>query len=494
MQQPGDYDAPVLVEAALGAVNGCEHADVRVVDTHTAVQSRRDRTAKAEVDHRSTALGVRVLRNGCWGFAATGDLSPDAAADAARRAVRLADITAPTVTDPVALAAEPVHVGSWHSDYDIDPFSLPATERMAFLQWGCDELLAAEHVDHADAAVMAVAETVHYADSAGTRTDQRRVRLQAHFTAVRVTDDGFTTMRTCAPPVGRGWEYLQPSGGGWDWSGELAAMPQLLAEKSTAPTVRPGSYTLVIDPTNLWLTIHESVAHATELDRIRGCEANYAGTSFVRESDPGSLRYGSALMNVRADRTARHGLATVAWDDEGVAAQEWPLISDGVLVGLQLDRAMAAAAGLSRSNGCAYADSAAHMPLQRMPNISLLPDPAGGSVTDLVGGVEDGIYVVGDNSWSIDMQRHNFQFTGQRFFRIRSGRLAGQLRDVAYQGRTTDFWSSLAALGGPQTYLLAGAFNCGKGQPGQVAPVSHGAPAAVFEAVNVLNSAEEAGA
>ncbi|CAB4959142.1 unannotated protein [freshwater metagenome] len=198
-------------------------------------------------------------------------------------------------------------------------------------------------------------------------------------------------------------------------------------------------------------------------------------------------------MNVTGDRLTPHGLASVGWDDEGVEAQSWDLVHNGTLVGYQLDRAMAAEFGHPRSNGSAYADSAGHTAIQRMPNVSLLPAPDGPDLEGLIGGVEDGIYVVGDKSWSIDMQRFNFQFTGQRFYRIRAGRLAGQVKDVAYQATTTDFWGSMIAVGGPSTYLLGGAFNCGKGQPGQVAPVSHGCPAAVFESVNVLNSAQEGG-
>jgi TldD protein len=240
------------------------------------------------------------------------------------------------------------------------------------------------------------------------------------------------------------------------------------------------------------LTIHESVGHATELDRALGYEANYAGTSFATPDLLGNLRYGSELMHVTGDRTADHGLASTGWDDEGVAAGEWDLVRDGVLVGYQLDRAMAAELGFAASNGCAYADSALHVPLQRMPNVSLQPSPDGPDLTGLAAGIEDGLLVVGDRSWSIDMQRYNFQFTGQRFHRIRAGRIAEQVRDVAYQSRTPDFWGSLVAVGGPTTYVLGGALNCGKGQPGQVAAVSHGCPAAVFEAVNVLNSRQEA--
>jgi TldD protein len=259
-----------------------------------------------------------------------------------------------------------------------------------------------------------------------------------------------------------------------------------------APSVQAGRYDLVIEPSNLWLTIHESIGHATELDRALGYEAAYAGTSFATPDQLGRLQYGSPVMHVTGDRTAEHGLATVGYDDEGVAAQSWDLIAGGVLTGYQLDRRIARRTGAGRSNGCAFADSPEHMPLQRMANVSLQPAAGGPSVDELIAGVDRGIYIAGDKSWSIDMQRYNFQFTGQRFYKIENGRLAGQLRDVAYQAVTTEFWNSMEAVGGPQTYVLGGAFNCGKGQPGQVAPVSHGCPAVLMSGIRILNTAEEA--
>jgi TldD protein len=252
----------------------------------------------------------------------------------------------------------------------------------------------------------------------------------------------------------------------------------------------------VIDPSNLWLTIHESIGHATELDRALGFEANYAGTSFATIDRLGTLQYGAPIMHVTGDRTVEHGLATVGYDDEGVAAQSWDIVRDGVLVGYQLDRAMAQLhpeLNDGRSNGCAYADSPGHVPIQRMANVSLQPAADGPTTAELVAGVRRGIYVVGDKSWSIDMQRYNFQFTGQRFYLIEDGELKGQLRDVAYQATTTEFWGSMAAVGGPDTWVLGGAFNCGKAQPGQVASVSHGCPTALFRDVNVLNTTAEAG-
>jgi TldD protein len=279
--------------------------------------------------------------------------------------------------------------------------------------------------------------------------------------------------------------------GGYDWDAELAQLPDLLAEKLSVKSVDAGVYDLVIHPSNLWLTIHESIGHATELDRALGYEANYAGTSFATWDKLGTLQYGSPVMHVTGDRTVEHGLATIGYDDEGVRTQAWDIVRNGVLVGYQLDRRMAAMKALGRSNGCAFADSPGHIAIQRMANVSLQPAPDGPDTDGLIGQVESGIYVVGDRSWSIDMQRFNFQFTGQRFYRISNGRLDGQLRDVAYQATTTDFWGSMEAVGGPQTWVLGGAFNCGKAQPGQVAPVSHGSPSALFRNVRVLNTQAE---
>jgi len=298
-------------------------------------------------------------------------------------------------------------------------------------------------------------------------------------------------MRSVAPPAGRGWGYLL--GGIHDWDAELAALPEHLAAKLAAPPVEAGRYDLVVDPTNLWLTIHESIGHATELDRALGYEANYAGTSFATLDKLGSLRYGSPCLNVTGDRTVEHGLASIGYDDDGVETQSWDLIREGVLVGYQTDRRMAALMGWGRSNGCAFADSPGHTAIQRMANVSLQPAAVDTTTQDLIGRVERGLHVVGDNSWSIDMQRYNFQFTAQRFVEIRDGELRGQVRDAAYQATTTEFWGSMEAVGGPDTWQLQGAFNCGKAQPGQVAPVSHGCPSALFRDVRILNTAAEGG-
>jgi TldD protein len=478
---------------------GCEFADARHMVTRSGGLSLRDIELEGIEDTTTRGVGLRILHDGAWGFAALTDLAHGDIDALVQRAASQAAVARAMSSQHVQLAAEPAHTGSWYSGALIDPVEVPVSEQLDLMRERSAVLLRSPQVNHVDAHLQHVTEVVHYASTDGSLLHQHRIRIMAQWTAIAIDPltGEFDSMSTTAPPVGRGWEYItgdcHDSGPArrWDWDEEIEALPELLAEKMAAPSVESGTYTLVIHPTNLWLTIHESVGHATELDRSLGYEANYAGTTFVQPDDAGRLQYGSPLMNVAADRTREHGLATVGWDDDGVEAQQWPLITSGVLQGFQVDRSIAAEVGLHRSNGCAYSDAADHVPLQRMPNVSLLPDPAGGTIDELISGVDDGIYIVGDRSWSIDMQRYNFQFTGQRFHRIKSGQLAGQVKDVAYQGSTPTFWKSLVAVGGPSTELLCGALNCGKGQPGQVAPVSHGAPAAVFEDIRVLNTREE---
>ncbi len=489
-----------LAGAALGRAGelGAEHADFRLERTRTAHLSLRDARLDSSSDTEDVGLAVRVVHDGAWGFASGIVRTATAAAQLAEQAVATAKISRVLSARAVELAPEPVYADAvWVSSYQQNPFDIADSDRVGRLAELSERLLAADGVDHVDATLDQVIENKFYADSAGTVTTQQRVRIAPELTAVHVdrAAGAFFSMRTNAPAAGRGWEYL--TGTGWDFDAEIAQLPELLREHAKAPSIDAGEYDLVIDPTNLWLTIHESIGHATELDRALGYEAAYAGTSFATLDKLGKLQYGSPVMNVTGDRTVEHGLATIGYDDEGVATQRFDIVRDGGLVGYQLNRQMAhdngGRLGTGRSNGCAFADSSGHIPLQRMANVSLQPAPDGPSTEELISGVDRGIYVVGDRSWSIDMQRFNFQFTGQRFYRIDNGKLAGQLRDVAYQATTTEFWGSMEAVGGPDTYLLGGTPTCGKGQPGQVAAVSHGCPAALFRTVNILNTRNEAG-
>ncbi|MBV8929187.1 MAG: TldD/PmbA family protein [Mycobacteriaceae bacterium] len=486
-----------LADAALSAATatGASYADLRIHRINTEIVQLRDGALQTSVLRREVGFAVRVVVDGAWGFASHAELSTAVAADTARRAVEVAKTLKPLNAERIELADEPVYTDAqWVSTYLIDPFDVPTADKIGVLEEYSGRLLAADGVDHVSASLNAVKEQTYYADTFGSTITQQRVRIQPTLDAVAVDATvGFESMRTLAPPTGRGWEVLVGDDV-WNWSDELSQIPSLLAEKIKAPSVDAGPTDLVIDPSNLWLTIHESIGHATEYDRAIGYEAAYAGTSFATPDRLGTLRYGSSIMNVTADRTVDFGLATVGYDDEGVAAQRWDLVRDGVFVGYQLDRVFAPRLGQTRSNGCAYADSPHHVPIQRMANVSLQPGTEDIGTLELISGVDDGIYIIGDKSWSIDMQRYNFQFTGQRFYRIRNGRLDGQLRDVAYQSTTTDFWSAMETVGGESTWRLGGAFNCGKAQPGQVAPVSHGCPSALFRGIRVLNTTAEGGA
>ena len=407
--------AAAALQAATDA--GASHADVRIERLRGQDLTLRNGRLERLNDAVTVGLAVRVIVDGTWGFSSCPDVTVDDAVRLARVAVDVARTSRPLNTEPVELADEPVHDDvTWVSAYDVDPFAVDPAEKVALLAEWSHRLLASDDVDHVDVTLQQALDGKFYADTAGTTTTQQRVRLQPRLTATRIDPGGgFETMRTLAQPAGRGWEYL--TGDHYDWQGELAQLPALLAEKAKASSVEPGRYDLVIDPSNLWLTIHESIGHATELDRALGYEAAYAGTSFATLDQLGTLRYGSPVMQVTGDRTIPHGLATIGYDDEGVQTQAWDIVRDGVLVGYQLDRRMAKqnadVLGVSRSNGCAFADSPGHVPVQRMANVSLQAAPDGPSLDGILGQVERGIYVVGDKSWSIDMQRYNFQFTGQ---------------------------------------------------------------------------------
>jgi len=311
-------DAAISAATSLGA----SHVDVRIERTRTGYLSLRDAKPETQSDETNFGIGVRVIVNGAWGFASSPDVSEDSAKKLASTAVAMAKTSKPLSTEEISLVSEPVYANkTWVSAYEIDPFSVSDADKKDRLASLSSKLLASSSVNHTSAHTMYVKEQKHYADSAGTSTTQQRVRVQTQFEAISIGAHGFESMRTLAQPAGYGWEWMGNSI--WNWDAEIEQLPSLLAEKVAAPSVEPGRYDLLIHPSNLWLTIHESIGHATELDRAMGYEANYAGTSFATPEKLGNLKYGSALMNVTGDRNTEHGLSTVGWDDEGVAAQRW---------------------------------------------------------------------------------------------------------------------------------------------------------------------------
>ncbi|MDP3891987.1 TldD/PmbA family protein, partial [Nocardioides sp.] len=362
---------------------GATHADFRFERVRYQHLGVRDGALQGASDAEDLGFAVRVVHRGAWGFASGVVLTDAEAVRVAETAIAVAEVAAEMTTEPVLLAPEPVYDDvTWCSAYDHNPLEVPTSQKADLLIDWTNRLRSHQVVEHATADLQQVQENKYYADLTGSRTTQQRIRLQPGFEAMGSNNSTgvFDSMASIAPPVGRGWEYL--TGGHWDWDAELAEVPGLLADKLAAPSVEAGSYDLVIHPSNLWLTIHESIGHATELDRALGYEANYAGTSFATYDQLGTLQYGSPIMHVTGDRTQPHGLATIGYDDEGVHTQSWDIVKDGILVGYQLDRSMGAMKtelNEGRSNGCAYADSPGHIPIQRMANVSLQPATDGPS-------------------------------------------------------------------------------------------------------------------
>lgn len=268
---------------------------------------------------------------------------------------------------------------------------------------------------------------------------------------------------------------------------------QHVDELLKAKPVEPGKYDLVLDPTNLFLTIHESVGHPTELDRVLGYEANYAGTSFLTldKWESKNFNFGSKLVDFVADKKQPGSLGAVGYDDEGVQAKEWDIIKNGVLVNYQTTRDQAHIIGLNASQGCSFADSWDSIQFQRMPNVSLQPGKTPMVPADIIKNIEKGLYMFGRNSYSIDQQRYNFQFSSQLCYEIKNGKVLGLVKNAAYQANTQEFWNSCTAICDKSDYRLGGSFFDGKGQPSQVSAVSHGCATTRFNGVSVINTARK---
>ena len=487
---------PALADAVLARATklGASFADVHFMQTDRESLFVREKMVQGVDAGSSLGCSVRVLVEGAWGFAASSEITEKRLLELVESAVAIANGQKGWRAKPVEIESLPSFVGKWELPVQVDPFTVSLEEKVERLL-GINHAALEKGASYCNSQVSSVRERKWLANTFGTRIEQSRIRIQPAFsvTLVDPKKGEFASRASSRPPRAAGYEHLSE----WGAAEEAALAVEQAREKMAAPSVVAGKKDLVIAPSNLWLTIHETVGHPTELDRALGYEANFAGTSFCTPDKLDSLQYGSAIVNIFADRTAATGLATVAWDDDGVetAGKEFPIIKEGVFRNFQMALGQAALIGREGgSNGCAYSDSFDAFPIQRMPNISLQPG-SDDTVTaeSLIADVEDGIYIDGNGSWSIDQQRYNFQFTGQVFHRIRNGKLDGMFRDVAYQGNSVDFWNACDGLGGKSSYELGGAFNCGKGQPQQVAPVSHGAVPARFRQINVLNTAQESG-
>ena len=501
-----------MADAALQAARdaGASYCDVRIGRYLQQFVVTREDKVQNVVNTESTGVGIRVIANGAWGFAATSDLSTSGVANAARQAAAIAKANSGLQTTPVQLApVKGFGEVSWRTPIVKNAMEVPVKEKVDLLL-GVNAAAMAAGANFVNSTLFLVNEQKYFASTDGSYIDQDVHRIWAPFTVTAVDKESgkFRTRDGLSAPMGLGYEYLEGKPGdrfvspngivnygkSYDMIEDAVAAAKQAREKLKAPSVKPGKYDLVLDPTNLFLTIHENVGHPLELDRVLGYEANYAGTSFATlDKRENKFQYGSDIVNLFADKVQPGSLGAVGYDDEGVKTKKWDLVKDGVLVNYQAIRDQAHIIGEEESHGCCYADSWASVQFQRMANVSLAPGKTKLSVEDMIKDVEKGIYIIGDGSFSIDQQRYNAQFGGQLFYEIENGKITRMLEDVAYQIRTPEFWNACTAICDESDYRIGGSFFDGKGQPGQVSAVSHGSSTARFDGMNVINTARNLG-
>ena len=465
------------VAAALGA--GASYADARVVVRRSQVVGTRNQRVERLDDNETEGIGVRVLVDGAWGFACDRRLTAEGAEAAAGKACSFAKAASGGHGRELA-AVEPAE-GEFRTAVTRDPFEISLADKVE-LCLRAERALAHDDVKVTSASVRAQREHKVFVSSEGAAVEHELVECGGGIDALAARD-GVTQIRSYPSAHGgssaqAGWEYVESLG----LDREAPRVGEQAAALLQAPACPSQLTTVVLDAEQTGLQVHESVGHPTELDRVYGTEAAYAGTSFLKQEDLGSLRYGSEHMNVTADSTTPGGLGTFAFDDEGVPAGREPIVAEGVLSGFLTSRETAATLG-SGSGGSMRADNWSRMPLVRMTNLHL--EPGQSSLDELIGGVDEGVFFETNKSWSIDDKRLNFQFGTQIAWEIKDGRLGRMLRDATYTGQTPVFWGSLDGVAGAEEWVMHGLTNCGKGQPGQHAHVSHGAPPARFRNVQV---------
>jgi TldD protein len=497
-----------LADIALNAAKsaGASYADVRIGRYLNQFIVTRENKVQNVVNTESFGAGVRVIANGTWGFASTNDVTPDGLSKAAKKAAAIAKANSKVQKDPVKLV--PVQ-GYGDQQYKTpiakNAFEVPIKDK-ADLLLNANAKAMENGANYINNIMFLVNEQKYFASTEGSYIDQDVHRTWPFFT-VTVVDKAsgqFKQRASFSAPVGMGYEYLEPKavdkikGPGdiilynksYDVIEDAGMAAQQAKQIIAAKSVEPGKYDLVLEPSHLWLTIHESVGHPLELDRVLGYEANFAGTSFATldKWKTKTFNYGSKNVTLVADKTQNGSLGAVGYDDEGVRTKRWDLVKDGILVNYQAIRDQAHILGEKESHGCCYADDWSSVQFQRMPNVSLSPGKEQVTPEQMISNVDKGIYIVKDGSYSIDQQRYNFQFGGVLFFEIKGGKIAGMLKDVAYQSNTQEFWNSCVQVCDERDYRLNGSFFDGKGQPSQSSAVSHGSSTSRFNGVNVINT------
>lgn len=467
-----------LVSLAIDLIRqaGCEYGDIRLCTYRSQRLMARDRSLSNLSDNVSSGFGIRVLLNGAWGFAASHRKTPEEIARIVALAADIAKGSHLSQQDPVRLVPVEAYQDSYITPIAIDPFEVPIAEKAELLLNLNEKLLAYgdRGVKKAFSFLSFIREDKTFASTEGSLIEQTIYRSYPGFGCTAIANGDAQSRNYERPPLNLGYEHINPA----DLFANVERVAQEAIEKVRAPESPSGIRTnLILKPTNLWLTIHESVGHPTELDRVYGYEANFAGTSFATTDNLGKLQYAAPWVNFVADRTQPGGRGTMAYDDEGVKAQEWYLVREGILIDYLTDRETAYRLGRGSSNGSAYADSWSSVPMVRIPNLGLQPGEEGGSHTatlaQMIADTEDGILIDGIGSFSIDQQRRNFQFGGDAFWKVENGKIAGMLKNVTYHSMTTDFWNRIDAIGSASERMQCGTNMCGKGEPMQIAQMTH---------------------
>ncbi|RAI88470.1 TldD/PmbA family protein [Algoriphagus yeomjeoni] len=498
----------VLADIALNAAKskGATYTDVRIGRYLRQNVSTREKNVQNISNSETFGVGIRVIANGTWGFSATSDVTPDGIKSCAETAVAIAKANSKLQKEPVVLAPVSGHGEvTWNTPIQKNAMEIPVKDKIDLLL-NVNNSAMDNGAAFVNSALFIINEQKYFASTDGSYIDQDIHRIWPTFsvTAVNKGAGGFRSRQALSAPMGMGYEYMDglekdkmmnPAGfnsykNSYDMVEDAVNAAKHATEKISAKSVIPGKYDLVLDPDHLGLTIHESVGHPLELDRVLGYEANYAGTSFATldKWKSGDFKYGSDKVNIVADKIQPYSLGNTGYDDEGVKCKEWDLIKDGILVNYQAIRDQVQILGENESNGCAFADNWSSVQFQRMPNVSLRPGKEKLSPADMIKNVEKGIYILGRGSYSIDQQRYNFQFGGQLFYEIKDGEITGMLEDVAYQSNTQEFWNSCSQICDEDDYRFFGSFNDGKGQPSQSSAVSHGSSTTRFDGVNVINT------